>query len=98
MRVNTVQKMAVSIPVIMQPFFLDVSGRSCFCLYHPPVRVDAVARGAIVYIHPFAEEMNFSRHMAALQARALEALGVERLHLLPFDFSMASMSSAGPPQ
>ena len=26
------------------------------------------------------------------QARALEALGVERLHMLPFDFAMASMS------
>lgn len=92
--------MAVSISVTMQPFFLDVSGRSCFCLYHPPVRVDAVARGAIVYIHPFAEEMNFSRHMAALQARALAAQGyaVLQIDLLGCgdsagDFSEASWSA-----
>lgn len=100
MRVNTVQKMAVSIPVIMQPFFLDVSGRSCFCLYHPPVRVDAVARGAIVYIHPFAEEMNFSRRTVALQARALVAQGYAVLQIdlsgcgdSAGDFSEASWSA-----
>lgn len=73
--------MAVSISVTMQPFFLDVSGRSCFCLYHPPVLVDAVARGAIVYIHPFAEEMNFSRRTVALQARALAAQGYAVLQI-----------------
>lgn len=33
-------------------------------------------RGAIVYVHPFAEEMNKSRRMAALQARALSASGI----------------------
>ena len=65
----------------MQPFSLDVSGRSRFCLYHPPRRVDAVARGAIVYIHPFAEEMNFSRRMVALQARMLAAQGYAVLQI-----------------
>ena len=38
-------------------------------------------RGAIVYIHPFAEEMNFSRHMAALQSRALAAQGYAVLQI-----------------
>jgi len=43
-----------------------------FCLFHRPV---GTCRGAVLYIHPFAEEMNRSRRMAALQARALAALG-----------------------
>ncbi|MES2018652.1 MAG: hydrolase 2, exosortase A system-associated [Pseudomonadota bacterium] len=49
-------------------FFLD--GR--YCLYHAP---QGSCRGAFVYLHPFAEEMNKSRRMAALQARALAAIG-----------------------
>ena len=32
-------------------------------------------RGAVLYIHPFAEEMNKSRRMAALQSRALAQAG-----------------------
>ena len=32
-------------------------------------------RGTVVYVHPFAEEMNKSRRMAALQARALAQAG-----------------------
>lgn len=32
-------------------------------------------RGLVVYAHPFAEEMNKSRRMAAMQARALAAAG-----------------------
>ncbi|WP_426101856.1 hydrolase 2, exosortase A system-associated [Massilia sp. TSP1-1-2] len=50
-------------------FFLDGER---FCLYHAP---QGACRGGLVYIHPFAEEMNKSRRMAALQARALAALG-----------------------
>lgn len=33
------------------------------------------ARGAVLYVHPFAEEMNKSRRMAARQARRLAAAG-----------------------
>jgi uncharacterized protein len=44
------------------------------CLHHrPPAGV--ALRGAWVYLHPFAEEMNKARRMAALQARALAAAG-----------------------
>ena len=82
-----------------QPFLLSVSGRSRFCLYHSPVP-GAALRGAVVYIHPFAEEMNFSRHMAALQSRALAAQGyaVLQIDLLGCgdsagDFSEASWSA-----
>jgi len=38
-------------------------------------------RGAVLYIHPFAEEMNKSRRVAALQARALAQGGFDVLQL-----------------
>ncbi len=38
-------------------------------------------RGAVVYVHPFAEEMNKSRRMAALQSRALAAAGFAVLQI-----------------
>ncbi len=56
-----------------EPFFLEIDGGQRFCLFHPPA--GDVCQGAIIYVHPFAEEMNKSRRMAALQARALAALG-----------------------
>lgn len=56
------------------PFFLDAFQGKRFCLYHPP---KPFSRGdAILYIHPFAEEMNKSRRMAALQSRAFAAAGL----------------------
>lgn len=55
-----------------EPFFLDGAPGRRFCLFHPPA---GACRGAVLYVHPFAEEMNRSRRMAALQARALAALG-----------------------
>jgi len=59
---------------VAAPFFLrDEAGGQRLCVLHPP-HPDALL-GAIVYIHPFAEEMNKSRRMAALQARALARAG-----------------------
>jgi exosortase A-associated hydrolase 2 len=55
-----------------EPFFLKSGTGQCFCLFHRPA---GPCRGAVLYIHPFAEEMNRSRRMAALQARELAALG-----------------------
>lgn len=55
-----------------EPFFLKAGGGQRFCLYHPAA---GAARGAILYVHPFAEEMNRARRMAALQARAFAAAG-----------------------
>lgn len=43
-------------------------------LHHTPPAGRAV-RGTLVYVHPWAEEMNKSRRMAALAARALAADG-----------------------
>jgi exosortase A-associated hydrolase 2 len=54
------------------PFFLDSAPGQRFCLYYPPA---GACRGAVLYVHPFGEEMNKTRRMAALQARALAALG-----------------------
>ena len=61
-----------------EPLFLDTPGGVRFCLYHPP---HGQARGALLYLHPFAEEMNKSRRMAALAARRLAARGVGVLQL-----------------
>lgn len=55
-----------------EPFFLPRAGGQLFCLYHPP-RGDC--RGAVLYVPPFAEEMNRARRIAAQQARELAALG-----------------------
>lgn len=55
-----------------EPFFLQRADRRLFCLFHPP-RGDC--RGAVLYVPPFAEEMNRARRIAAQQARALAALG-----------------------
>lgn len=44
-----------------------------FCIYHPAL--GGTTRGSVLYVHPFAEEMNKSRRMAALQARELARSG-----------------------
>jgi exosortase A-associated hydrolase 2 len=45
-------------------------------LWHPPAGEFATTpRGLLLYVHPFAEEMNKTRRMVALQARALAAAG-----------------------
>lgn len=59
-------------------FFLPVADGQRFCLYHAP---SGTPRGAIIYIHPFAEEMNKSRRMAALQSRLLAANGFAVLQI-----------------
>jgi exosortase A-associated hydrolase 2 len=56
----------------VQPFFLPAAQGQRFCLFHPPRQS---ARGALLYVHPFAEEMNKTRRMAALQARSFAQRG-----------------------
>ena len=58
----------------METFFLNGASGRIFCLLHEPAP-ETQKRGAIVYLHPFAEEMNKSRRMAGLQARALAQVG-----------------------
>ena len=57
-----------------EPFFLDASPGKRFCLYHPPAG-STLPNQAFIYLHPFAEEMNKSRRMAALQAKTFAATG-----------------------
>ena len=65
-----------------QAFFLPMQDGQRFCLFHPAH--GTTERGRVLYIHPFAEEMNKSRRMAALQSRALahEGFAVLQMDLL----------------
>jgi exosortase A-associated hydrolase 2 len=63
-----------------QAFFLQAGEGQRFCLYHPPLPGTRPS-GSLIYVHPFAEEMNRSRRMAALQARAFAAAGVAVLQI-----------------
>jgi exosortase A-associated hydrolase 2 len=58
----------------VEPFFFDAEPGTRFSLYHAP-NPHVEPRGAILHVHPFAEELNKTRRMAALQARAFAALG-----------------------
>ena len=62
------------------PFFLTATVGERFCLYHQP-DPEVPERGAVLYVHPFAEELNKSRRMAALQARAYARAGYGVLQL-----------------
>ncbi len=57
-----------------EPHFLKVGSGERFCLYHGP-RPGQECRGTLIYVHPFCDEMNKSRRMAAIQARAFAATG-----------------------
>jgi uncharacterized protein len=65
------------------PFFLPTADGSSqgqrFCIHHPGA--GAAALGQVLYVHPWAEEMNKARRMAALQSRALAAAGFEVLQI-----------------
>lgn len=54
-----------------EPFFLAQAQGSRFCVLHPPANTSAPARATVVFVQAFAEEMNKSRRMVALQSRAL---------------------------
>ena len=62
-----------------EAFFLPAESGHRFCLFHAARGTHAL--GAVLYVHPFAEEMNKSRRMAALQARALADAGYAVLQI-----------------
>ena len=69
-----------------EAFFLPAASTESgqrFCLFYPAQsdEKDGSIRGQILYIHPFAEEMNKARRMAALQARALARSGFDVLQI-----------------
>lgn len=78
-----------------EPFFLKAGSGQRFCLYHPPFPGKKHV-GSFIYVHPFAEELNRSRRMAALQARAFAALGfgVLQIDLLGCGDSSGDFSDA----
>lgn len=54
--------------------FIDGAAGRIFVLYHAPLIGDG-EKGTLIYLPPFAEEMNCARRPAWLQARAFAALG-----------------------
>jgi exosortase A-associated hydrolase 2 len=68
----------IGLPAV--PFFLPASPGERYCLFYQPAP-GQTPRGAILYVHPFGEELNKSRRMAALQARAFAALGYSVLQI-----------------
>ncbi|MEH3086130.1 MAG: hydrolase 1, exosortase A system-associated [Xylophilus ampelinus] len=66
-----------------EAFFLPAEdgGRRLCVLHRPAQAAGRAARGALVYLHPFAEEMNRSRRMAALQSRAFADAGFAVLQI-----------------
>lgn len=60
-------------------FFLPAAGgEQRLCLFHAPA---GTPRGRVLYLHPFAEEMNKSRRMAALGCHALAEAGFAVLQI-----------------
>lgn len=57
---------------VREAFFLDCAGGGRFCLVTRPA---GAIEGALLYLHPFAEELNKSRRMVALAARAFAESG-----------------------
>jgi exosortase A-associated hydrolase 2 len=64
----------------VEPFFMPLAPGHRFCLLHRPAPA-LLPRGAVLYVHPFAEEMNKSRRMAALASRRLAGLGYAVLQI-----------------
>jgi exosortase A-associated hydrolase 2 len=58
----------------MHPAFIDGSAGRLFTLYFAP-DPGTPTRGALLFVPPFAEELNRSRHMIVKTARALSARG-----------------------
>jgi exosortase A-associated hydrolase 2 len=61
-------------------FFLAVDPGERFCIHHAPANGHEPV-GSVVYVHPFGEEMNKARRMAALQSRRLAAEGFSVLQI-----------------
>lgn len=77
--------------VFFQP---AADGEQRLCLFHAPA---GAARSKVLYLHPFAEEMNKSRRMAALACRALAEAGhaVLQIDLRGCGDSSADFGDAG---
>lgn len=61
-----------------RPFFLQSDPGRRLLTYYP---CSGTCKGAVLYVPPFAEEMNKSRRMAAMQARSLAETGYSVLQV-----------------
>lgn len=77
-----------------EAFFLARPGGQRYCIHHAP---SGAVRGSVLAVHAFAEEMNKSRRMCALQSRALAERGfaVLQIDLLGCGDSSGDFGSAG---
>jgi exosortase A-associated hydrolase 1/exosortase A-associated hydrolase 2 len=66
----------------IQPFYLHGSKGPLLAIYYPP-RAKPHSLGDILFVPPFAEEMNRCRAMVSMQARAFSRLGIGTLVLDP---------------
>lgn len=64
----------------LQAFYMDGARGQRFCLLHTPAGNQPVL-GHVVYVHPFAEEMNAARHLTGQQARAMARAGFAVLQM-----------------
>ncbi|MCM8613533.1 hydrolase 2, exosortase A system-associated [Accumulibacter sp.] len=64
----------------LEAFFLPANPGQRFALLHWPDHACKLS-GAVVFVPPFAEELNKSRRMVALQARAMAAAGYAVLQI-----------------
>ena len=80
--------------VLPHAFFLSTDSGQRFCLFHAPQ--GKALRGCMLYLHPFAEELNSTRRMVAQQARALaqNGYGVLQIDLLGCGDSEGSFADA----
>lgn len=62
-----------------QAFFLPAGDGQRFCIFTPAH--GPVEKGAILYLHPLAEELNKTRHLVAEQIRLLAAAGYSTLQV-----------------
>ena len=71
-------------PVAAPHSFMLQGGRGALCALYFPPRAGVAARGDLLVLPSFAEEMNRCRAMVSLQARVLAEAGVGTLVLDPF--------------
>lgn len=62
-----------------QAFFLATETGARFCLFHASQHPSP--KGRVLYLHPFAEELNSTRRVVAQQARALAQAGYDVLQI-----------------
>ena len=71
-------------PGPLEPLFIDGPAGRLFALYFAPAARSRPRRPAVLYLPPFAEEMNRARRMATLLGRMLAESGVGCLLLDPY--------------